>query len=694
MLQHQQKSWLSRILADAELEKKAPGIAIRIQKMIAAKQVAYVLGQMNYQLLAEKLRTFAEEIRSKESIRGEYARRVKVKVEAKERELMPIYSAKYVADVTAQLEKSGLLQEAFVFSQSIKFEENDRERLEAELLAKQKPAIVKEYQIKSWFKRNWKTQEHKHVNRETGEEVISYSLGDHVTKSVSSNHGGWRFWRGFWLNMQHSAKNITHDIIVKNLWNGPIGLRALLAEESFYTDWDVDAEGKRVPVSLRKPLSVVLDENHQRAEEAIKRFDSNEYHGVLPKKIARIWEVLFVRRFLQQGVYVFGRSMGQYLLTVGNTVVSGTAGAFTFFGSPIVALGDNLIYRPFIYNDEASSATSANIQGYFPAYKILANDMLYYGAGQATLAGSGIVLGSAVGAGMGLIGAVDIPTARIADIAVVKIFKGLGLSFPRESDSFARHVSGPGISGTGILFGIDTSIALSAIGLKVEEEILNDYGFQIKDVIRLPEVSLNDFESVFGTIARKPVVDAEILDNQNEIEENLGKSVEDKKRKLREMLYLPYNYEDHIVLSEADRDELWVKGAAFLENQLTAGVFSNWSEFEVDQFWLKKGLTRNSWVELTKYYLAEVFGENINTTLSEIEDRIRLVPDNQLVDVIASIFSQVPDEIIGRYKLIIQDRRRMAEQNKLPGPVLDYQLDENFFQELNSGSGLLMEENK
>jgi|GEM_PF-2000176 len=691
-----QQRWMEAIVSDSPLEEKAPGIALRIQEMIAAKHIAFTIGQQLYKAMANELRNYREELTAKYPVRSRHKRWIKSKIEDKEAKLFPAYGELYNAQVMALLEQKGLTQEAFVFEQSMIFDTYESEHHKAEYLGQQKPAITKEYYLKRWLSKNFEVvEENMGEDPKTGERRIVYRLKDYDVKTTASTHHGWRFWQGFWLDMQFSMKTLSHRIFVDNLMNGPLGLRAFFGDEEFNTRWSVNDRGQIVPSNPRTPLRPFLRQNAANARAAIQRFENSEYHGVWPLKAAHFWEVQVARKAWQQFAFPAFRSGGQFIGTALNFVGFGILGAFTTVGAPVVAFGNNILYRPFIHNSEFSPFTSKTIQGFVPSFKVLLKDMTIKGAGQAALSSLAIGVGTVAGSAVAVVGATDFVISKAADKALVKLFKTIGLNRPKESDWFATHVSGPGISGAGFLYQIDSSVALTAIGLKVEQQVINDYETEVANIVDIPSEHLSRFEEVFGKIAERTPVKQKLSENLSKIKDVLqGESRNDQKKALHNLLKLPSTYRNHIVLDEAGRDYLWSSGAAYLETHFSYSIFPRWPNDKVAKFWSDKNLNPNSWLDLTQNYLAEIFGANINSTLSQMDERIQLEPKDSLQSLLNQLFEGIPNDTLEEYEAIIRRQKKTVAEIGLPQAKPQIVLNSAFIQDIGCGDALIMKNNK
>lgn len=510
------------------------------------------------------------------------------------------------SQVVAEARGKGFTAEADELEKDLQF---FRKRLAPEVKEMKKetsPVVTKTWDLQIWRKAKWKVEKTKD----------GYRLVQTRAMSVSSDELFWRL-KAIGGHTAWAFNNGLYNLLVRNLWNGPLGLRSLFSPTPFQYRWTVDKNGDIV-LSEKTHDTLVSRIGATRAygDRVLADFENRPNTGFFGKGFERFLLFFKVDLGLKLVVPAFV-GLGQTLLSTGNAVGSAALTAASVVWAPASSL---LVYgsNAVLFSDltEARSGSrrwyrSFQFGRFFPLVR-----------SSVTTVGGGLeVVGSAASATIAhpAIAGVEVGSGWVVkktratwDGLWLKAIQRLG-RVPGGDTWIALRVSGPGLD-KNYFFSLAPTIALGGVLAALEKAQLAQAKMSQAHTISQPSREateiLKTFAILFGDVplrSNSPAL-ADLTKNEQELLKSLESAFEASLRQVDSWSVLPVHAVNHIRLTPEGLAELRLKTKSLIEAFHSQGKLSLWKVHNV---------TNGDWPALTDRVLAGVFGENILTALSE-----------------------------------------------------------------------------
>ena len=593
---------------------------------------------------------------------------------------------------------------------------------EAKLSAETRPARGFDFAFRIWRSANWTL---------TKDERNGYWYGSQ-SRARNTSTGFW-FWRlaNIVVRYAQGVNNIFHGLLVDNLWNGPLGLRALVGAAPFSYKWVVDQkEGRWVKDGSRNTLRsrlngfwsqrrAILDAHEKKSSYAFFIGKTGERVGLFfyadlglgllaPLVVGVLQPVATIVNVIASATLVAATpailaplySVGAWALNAlvfdtegtrydgrlgGWKGIAGVAGALTTAAILYAAqsyFGFSLLTAPQLALLVAIFTGSGPL---FPWVETLVKRTGLYGA--AAFVGSVLlaVLHAFAAPAIAIAGGLRYAARSVYD-AVLRVPLRRLASVPSESGMFIRRTAGPGLSSE-YFFQVSHDVALAAAWAALEAQELARYDAVTKELIAQPEQAYERLAAVIGAFTGgnnqgrhdSPAFKA-IYESGKANREALAKAVDQRSALYDRLLKVPH--QGRVKLPAADL-ELALKKTAVLSQDFYGKLKKErgWSPDEKAAFWESRELKPGDWVGFAKHVLGGVFGREILVPLEETDKTLRIKIDppglGDYVDGLeGGILPGTLDKVqvdLGRKdeQPIVTPRVEQVSAGELPGGLVD-----------------------
>ncbi len=630
------------LLESAELETLAPGYATLLINRNRAIEISEKLERNLTEIVHHQEEVVSAQIRrehpTKANIPEWLAKEVKQETERFYRDIR----WDHLSLIPILLEEEGLKQEAFIFSKILEFQKEHEEAIRDGLSEQEIAAREFEFERRIWNSKNWIKEEYK-----DNDGHVSYYPKKYASSSVSTQMPLWRV-----ANLAQETRayfsNGLYNMLVTNLWNGPVGLKSLVMNKPFTGESKMDSQtGNIVPdeSSLTHTLRSRLRGIWRNVEESRHQFESSPDTGFLGKKYTR-WINKFWNYGIKGPLSSVAVTIGQPFVTTVNTAVTGVA----VVTSPVWAPLTGLFKMGFSIAIYDTSFPGNDSQGHsvFPLVSYCVKDIVGEGVCQA---GAAVALAGAfhpvAAVATGLYSEARKWTRSGYDWTMRQVLLNKG-RVPASDSFIAWRIAGPGLS-SNYFYQVRPEIAVMAIQAFLESKELNLLVTQSHEEIQKP---LNDYENFFkttlGAFGKIDVSRNSTTLVLSETETNLLKEVDKKVLSRSQLLAMLTNvhFERSRIKQNAEDlaktlqyAEILVK--SFFEEHLATHL----SAEALQALWQEAGAMPGDYKELTHYLITEMFSEDFLVPLEKNDETFVIhVGDEHLASRLDKIIGSPADD--------------------------------------------------
>ena len=650
--------FLDALAGDAAFERLSPGLGALIANHARAQRIS---AEFEAELAAQ-VQTKRAELTDAENSRTLRRGSSESIAESVEAQLLTWWRAnlwtKY-RELPVRLFRAGLAQEAALVAVDLDYMKETAGTFRTDRTAELEPAGRFTH-----HRRIWRTSQYRVEKSDVGG-VTRYRLAKTNDIVVDTGSPGWRLWNtwnriGTWWN------NGLYHYLVTNLWNGPIGVRALVGTKTYYPSVTVNDSGEVVTDTRdeRGTLVTRLAQLKDWRDEAIAKFHARPGYGFLGKDIERI--LLFFK--VDIGSWLLPSALlavAQPTATVANIAVGAAFTATSAAWAPVsaaLALGFNALVYDTNGTGLDAAGNGARIKGmsrFFPAWSTMVVDFGMKGVAQTALAAAGIGFWHPTMAALN--GALAATRATVATVrSTIRSAWDLGwygviARFGHIPDSDIRHlvrrVEGPGLTSQYFFQVENPNIALVTVMAAAEAEATSVYGEQLQALIERPaadaQTALRPYFTVFESLrggALKELTDAERANS-----DALSKAQRNRASFYGRLLDNPAR--GSVKLSAEQLDRAIRMSAATLE-RFYARVFADLPA-AAEGFWSRQGLVTGDWAGLARKHLVQVWGEQVLTPMEATDSSMRIViNDASLIQAGAEIAEGITVDDLDRVNLV------------------------------------------
>ncbi|MBF0361062.1 MAG: hypothetical protein HQK49_08630 [Oligoflexia bacterium] len=603
------------IVADKMLEELSPGFGqLYVNHQKAGRISLKIENELAQKLEAFRIKTTTD-LRNNYPIRSKIPRWLSSSVEAETQKYYRQIRWDHLAQIPKALREAKLNQEAFIFERNIEFMKEQETTIRAGLSEEEIAAKNFEFANRIWKSENWIKKE----IVENGE--VRYYPSYYNTNTISTDSPLWR------LRMTNSRThsyivNTLYYMLVENLWNGPLGVRALFSEHPFYGKKIMDPKTGEI-IDDKNSLIMTLNKNLKNLWENVYQaradYENAPNTGLLDKGLTR-WLNMIWNYGIKGVLGSIAYTVGQPLVTMGNVALSGGVAATSVVWAPMTSLfqmGFNMTIYDF--DSPANYYSHSRMKNYeythvwFPALNYTKD----------------VIFSAAVPMTMGTLAATVLhPTLSALTVA----FEGARKLFSQGWDALMRkliiapygkipatdswvatRVSGPGIS-VNYFYQIHPEMALVALQAKLESIELSQYADRNREEIKRPLNTLNDFFSgIFSQFRRMFVggdngVEARIEKLTEDQLKALGSSVEERRKVLEQISKLPI-MSSLIRQTNEDLQKTYELSIPLVQNFYEEKIFAKMKGPEIREFWWSKELEEDDYLGLSKILYSQIFSE-------------------------------------------------------------------------------------
>jgi hypothetical protein len=603
---------------DAILSKLNPGYGVLVANHRSALKITDEETEKLNKILHEKGIEIRQQLVAKHSILSRIEGWLEPRVARQVEEFHQAILWMHLNEISTRLAANKLHLESYIGREEVKFKEVE-ERYRKELASVKRPAEIIEIECRIWNSEKWIVAA---SYRENGS-ISHYYPKMHETVSVPTDLFCWRL-----ILVLHRTKgffkNGLYYMMVENLWNGSLGLRAMFASScSFLPHTIMDSRTGSIrddPSFVRSTYIGNLEAALTRYREAHHRFEIARDIGLLGKGITRPFFSIY--QFGLFGASLVVIAIGQPVLTAINAAV----GIIFAATSPIWAPGCGVLMLIFcwILYDFDMARAEADMGSYYAIFPVLTNalDMTFRGLGPVVVKSAQSVFYDAPMAVIKGIFSYVRWGARSAWDYLLRGCLHSRMKVPGVNSFWAYRTHGPGLSSQ-YHYQVEPEIAIMAMQATLEMEELNLYTIHQKEKIDKP---LIDFYGFFRNFMAPLVIDASFLPLTHALEAEkkrnhvlLREALDRREKNFSSVLYVPVskrllirlteenlqktlNYSEHIV-------------ASFYIDHLTGLM----DEEKTAAYWDSKGLDENDFEGLTGYYYTKAFHSDFLVPLQRMD---------------------------------------------------------------------------
>lgn len=599
-----------RFRSDTYLNEICPGYGILLANQLSAAKIVSDEDTKRNRLAASRLTVINEHLSLQHPIlsriQGWAAPRINRQVEEFAKEI----EVAMKNDISRRLLENGLQLELYVRSESLKFEKEEGESYRSQLSSKRVPAAIFPFTYRIWQSKNWKREKMTPTTNLSKETV--YVPREYEYTEIPTNRLFWR-WNVALHRIKYCLNDGLYEVLVENLWNGVLGLKAMsLTSRSFYPLKTMDEGTGEISFDRNTVCSTYignLDATLTRYRMTRSAFESAPDEGLLGKGITRPFFVAYQVLLCTASVLVIG--VGQPVLTIFNLAVS----ILIAVTSPLWALFFSIfmLICSFTLFDMDYPRIGRTFF-YFPIPFQLIH-ILFMGVGQIILkVAQCVVFDFPMFLLEGTYAYVRYCLRKVWDAMLLSILHSR-MKVPGVDSFWAKRIKGPGLSNS-YFYQVELEVAIAALLNTLQKEELDFYVIKETAEIKRP---LRDFNNFFKDLIAPLTIDAsklpETLQLQQEEKNNLDtlKSVtRTGYEKLKEGSLGAYIVlADRIKLTKENLDDTLAQSqeivTAFYKERLSQYININTNPNESMKYWRDKALFEDDFKGLTAYYYGKTF---------------------------------------------------------------------------------------
>ena len=448
---------------------------------------------------------------------------------------------------------------------------------------------------------------------------------------VSNVYTDHHFWR--WNLVAHRIVYILndgmHSILVDNMWNGHLGLRALNpASLSYHPKWSMDKRTGTVSIDCDYKRSTYmgnLKATLTRYSELRLYFERTPDEGLLGKGITRPFFVTYQLMLCTAGVLVIG--VGQPLFTIINIVIS----IFITMTAPIWAVFYSIfmLFLSFTIWDidyPCQGQLFCLTQKFllFPIpFQVF--HILYWGLGQIIFKlAQCVVYDFPMFILKGLHAYVRYGARRVWDSIMMSILR-TRMKVPGVDSFWARRIKGPGLSNS-YFFQVEPEVAINALQATLDKEDLDHYVHRETKEINRPLRELIDF---FKNLLQPLSLDASMLPEIHQLRIDESKHL----KALNEATSVRYrdlargaiksdlnNVVHKIKLTEENLRSTMARSQVIVTKFYEERIATYIGADGTMKYWMDKDLFEDDFEGLTLHYYSKTFHKDFLTPLQRTDD--------------------------------------------------------------------------
>uniref|UniRef100_A0A8D8Y4T6 Uncharacterized protein n=1 Tax=Cacopsylla melanoneura TaxID=428564 RepID=A0A8D8Y4T6_9HEMI len=541
----------------------------------------------------------------------------------------------------------GLHQTLYFLQRDLTFMREREPVLLKELRKVKTPTRTFQWPTQIWFPQNWVVKRNFQGQSENIPTVFSSTATSITTprsdpnqpvflvekEVIRSSSTRWPLWR--WINYTHRtwswAWNIMFFFGIFIPWCSPLGIRALVCIEPFYSHFELSqVNGTLFPrkFSLTPTLCSRLLHLCRHISKSRTYFETKPDTGFIGKGLTR--HVNRVWNYLIKGV------LGCLVLTlvfpvacILTTIVCLLLALTAVIWVPLVTLALHL-GMALVYDLDCPDPGFRN--RYCVILEALLVNIFLQGLVQPVLA----LLIACCFCPLACILCVSVGLVRywLRLVWDTGMFYGLIKKRGRvpACDSFiVKRIAGPGLA-SNYFFQVRPEQALAAFEAKLELDELLAYQHQTESRVLQPQKDFAQFvEACFGPFSATLAKNGPYKELEKEAETLMASLHEKLDRRKRELMPgLSPSLRSKVKLTTIELKIAIQQAALMLERFYPSHVFARMGPDKEEELWELKGLARNDWAGLAGLIYADIFSLDFLTPLDDSDTKFKLEPDSSI----------------------------------------------------------------
>lgn len=614
-----------RLQQDEILESLAPGYGRLISNQNVAVRIAQLVEKNLQDMIVAQEEVIRADLKWKHPILARNDEWMNEQAEALTQSFYQEVRWDHLSLIPLELESRGLQQEAEIYRRIIQFQKESEERVRAELTSERLPANTFEFEKRIWNSDNWIANEVKDYYGN-----VSYYPQKFVVSKVQTDMPGWRL-KIVGNETEAFFKNGLYRVIVSNLWNGPVGLKALFSKSPFYGQKMMDERtGKIVadPNSQTSTFTQNLKDIWQDVATSREEFERTPDRGFLGKRFIR-----WFNKFWNYGVKGVGGTVavgvGQPVLTACNFGVSCALAVTAPVWAPISSLF-KLGFSATIYDMNTPASRSETVghplHQWFPVAQYCLKDIGCAGIGQAVgKTVQGVAYEPLAFTVKGLYANVRSSVRAFYDSFMRNVFLKRG-RIPAIDSFAANRIQGPGMA-SHYFYQIQPEIAVLALQATLESEELRLFESHETEVITKP---LKDYYAFFYSIL-EPI--GSINAGSTKEERTLKEEQDQQLKTLREELATRYHKlslvseiptearNSGIKMLEEDLNLTLTTSEKLVQSFFEEHLKPRMNKYEIERYWQNREMDENDFRSLAQSFYSRLFGDEFLLPLEQTDQK-------------------------------------------------------------------------
>ena len=606
--------------SDISLNNICPGYGVLLANKLSAERIVTAEEKRLAGIVSLKVTVFRNQISQQHPILSRIKGWLGPRIYRQTKELVKMNEARKHDDIVRMLVEENLHLESYVANESLKFEKEEGEHYRATLTSKKVPSERTEFSYRIWRPKNW-------ILKEVVDQNRFYPLKYRVSEVCTDHH----FWR--WNLVAHRIIYILNDgmhfILVDNMWNGHLGLRALNpASLSYHPRWSMDERTGTVSIDrdyTRSTYRSNLKATLTRYSESRLDFERTPDEGLLGKGITRPFFVTYQLMLCTAGVLVIG--VGQPLFTIINIVISifitMTAPLWAVFYSIFMLFLSMTIWDiDYPCHGQLFCLTQKFL--WFPIpFQVF--HIFYWGLGQVIFKlAQCVVYDFPMFILKGLHAYVRCGARRVWDSIMMSILR-TRMKVPGVDSFWARRIKGPGLSNS-YFFQVEPEVAINALQATLDKEDLDHYVLRETKEIHRPLRELIDF---FKNLLLPLSLDASMLPEIRQLlfdeSEHLRALNEATRIRYRDLARGAINSNlnnvvHKIKLTEEKLRSTMARSQVIVTKFYEESIATYIGADGTMKYWMDKDLFEDDFEGLTLHYYSKTFHKDFLTPLQRTDD--------------------------------------------------------------------------
>jgi len=637
IVEARQEEFYKAILESDELEKLSSGLG----KLLVEHGKAIQIVSEQEGLYANFIKRHAEAFRAKleQSLRGKHdAAYVNEKVEKYVAKIHGEQRWKFYWQVADTLNRKGLHKEATLLGRDLDFYQRAEPKLRALYQEQLKPARSFEFKRQVWRKSRWEVVKNPVTDR--------FEINKHKSYVVDTGTTFWRI-RKLYQQSINVANNALYWLLVENLYEGPLGVKALVGAQPFSGMWIVDpATGEVVRGKALTPtMQSRIEASFATRKRLLEEHENRDSYGFFGKSIERAL-LFFSADLFRGGVVPASIAIGQPVLTAANTAASSAVSLTSVAWAPLssmLSLGWNAMVH------DSDGVHERRISRYLPLLSSLLVKAGAQGGGETIASVAALFYHPAMAFGHYVYGATRAKIRTAYDALMYRAIAKYGRVPGRNTTLMVRRTSGPGLSSE-YFYQLPPDLALVSLWADLEYGVLERevgrFTEQIVEprknyerVLQVLEIATGSRSTSDGVMGKAPI--------EQGIRENLTRLKDKTAPRIAQYQRLLFNpAKGRVKLSTEEWTKVMEKAVVLTKSFYTKlAAEENWTETQQAEVFTKQGLAPNDWQGLVRTRMAAIFGTEVLTPLEAADKTLVLeVKDPGLSDYVRALEKGVMPE--------------------------------------------------